>query len=155
MLASRYLNAFQVAVKENDNDHTLYGSCLWVERIPEEEVKTASGLYIPQTTSKSQIGTITSDKPFFVHVLAVGAGHYNEETGEDVPLSVAPGDVILIGTSSVKWFSYLEIDNYEPYSIGLTLESEVQIKYEGREAYQRFFNSINSAIKKQVQGSPL
>ncbi len=149
MLPSKYLDAIQAAVKEN-TDYTLYGSCLWVERIPEEEVKTASGLFIPQTSSKSQVGTITSDKPFFVHVLAVGAGHYDEETGADVPLSVEPGDIILIGTNSVKWFSYLGIDNYEPYSVGLTLESEIQIKFKGRDAYERFFSSVNRSLKDKV-----
>ncbi len=150
MIKSRYLEAIQAAVAENQ-DYTLYGSCLWVERIPEEEVRTSGGIILAQTSSKSQIGTITSDRPFFVYVLAVGAGHYDED-GKEVPLSVEPGNVILIGTNSVKWFSYLEVDNYEPYSIGLTLESEVQIKYKDKAAHDRFFASVNTAIKNKVQG---
>lgn len=148
MIPSKYLNAIQTAVKENP-DYKLYGSCLWVERIPEEEIKTASGIYLAATSTKSQIGTISADKPHFVTILAVGEGHYDED-GKDVPLSVSPGDIVLIGTNSVKWFSYLEIENYEPYSIGLTLESEIQIKFKGREAYERFFKSVNTALKSKV-----
>jgi len=58
-----------------------------VEAAPAEE-KTASGIYIPDTAKeKPQQGT----------VVAVGPGKYAESTGNQIPLSVKVGDVVLYG----------------------------------------------------------
>ena len=146
MLPSKYLEAFKTAKELAGNFYELYGDALLVERVPEEEVKTSSGL-IMSSGKANQIGTIAENKPFFVHVLSVGAGYYDED-GKDVPVSVQPGDIILIGVNSVKWFSYLEIPNYESFSVGLTRESEIQLKFKGQEAYKKFFEAIGTGIKK-------
>jgi co-chaperonin GroES (HSP10) len=146
MLPSRYLESFKLAKDKASDDYQLYGDTLLVERVPEEEVKTSSGIVLA-TSIKNQVGTIAENKPFFVHVLAVGPGYYDAD-GKDVPVSVVPGDIILVGVNSVKWFSHLEIPNYESFSIGLTREAEIQLKFKGLESYRRFFEAINSVPKK-------
>jgi co-chaperonin GroES (HSP10) len=147
MVDSKYLEAFKKAKQEAGETYKLYGDAILVERVPEEEIKTASGLVLAPSSAK-QINSISADRPHFVHVIAVGEGFYNEETGQDVPLSVEPGDIILVGVNSVKWFSFMEIANYEPGAIGLTRESEIQLKFKGQEAYRKYFDTINSGLKK-------
>lgn len=147
MLPSKYLEAFKKAKSEASDSYTLYGDAILVEKVPEEEVKTASGIYIA-SSSKTQLGSIADNKPHFVHVLSVGEGFYSE-TG-DVPVSVEPGDIILVGVNSVKWFSHMEIPQYEPFTVGLTRESEIQLKFKGQEAYRKFFEAINSGLGHKV-----
>lgn len=146
MLPSKYLEAFKSAKEQAGDVYELYGDALLVEKVPEEEMKTSGGIYIASNV-KNQIGNISDNKPFFVHVLAVGQGYYDVD-GKDVPVSVQPGDIILIGVNSVKWFSQLEIPSYESFSVGLTRESEIQLKFKGQEAYKKFFEAVSSGFKK-------
>jgi hypothetical protein len=46
---------------------------------------------------------------------------------------------------SVKWFSFMDIDNYEPYSVGLTREGEMQFRFKGAQAYEDYFKAINKS----------
>jgi co-chaperonin GroES (HSP10) len=111
---------------------------LLVERIKPGEVKTKSGLIIADA-KHLQVTAITADRPHWAIVLDVGAGFYDDETGEPVPLGVTPGDVVLLGQMSAKYFStaeviadYLGLDiTYQPDSIGVVRESEVLIQAEG------------------------
>jgi co-chaperonin GroES (HSP10) len=146
MQASKYLEAFKFAKEQTVDGYQLYGDSLLVERVPEEEVKTSSGIVLA-TSVKNQVGTIAENKPHFVHVIDVGPGYYDAD-GKDVPLSVSPGDIILVGVNSVKWFSHMEIPNYEPFSIGLTREAEIQLKFKGHDAYRKYFEAIHTGLKK-------
>lgn len=139
MKPSKYLEAFKQASRE---DYQLTGSFIIVERIPVEEIKRASGLVMP-IGAATQVNSVAANMPTFVHVLAVGEGYYDDVTKESIPLNTAPGDIILVGQNSVKWFPVLEIDNYQPFEVGLTDESEAQLKFKGIEAYQRFIGSLN------------
>jgi co-chaperonin GroES (HSP10) len=130
----------------------LYGDAILVEKIADEELVKDLGngkkLYIP--TVDRQVNTLQADKPVFVHVLAVGKGFYDPDTGKDLPLSVQPGDIILVGVNSVKWFSALELDNYEAYTIGLSRETEVQLRFKGLESYRRYFDALNPRVEKKI-----
>lgn len=142
MRPSRYLKAFTEAEKTQT---PLFSDALWVERVPEEEKKTASGLIVGIQPTQKQIGTLAGDQPTFAHVLAVGRGYVDAE-GNDVALSVEPGNIVLLGTQSVKWFSMLDINNYDSYSVGMTRESEVQMKFDTLADYERYFARINESV---------
>lgn len=144
MKPSRYLQAFKSL--ELSDSHQLIGDTLLVERIPIEEKKTASGLIMSTTTGTKQVGSINADLPIFVHVVAVGKGHYDPETGEDIPLGINAGDIILVGGNSVRWFSMMDIDGYQPYDIGLSRESEMQLRFKGLEAYNSYFATLNLGL---------
>lgn len=143
MRPSKYLEAFKLA---NGLDKVeLIGDAILVEKIPPEEKKTKSGLIVTTHLDHKQTSTLGQDLPTFVHVIAVGKGYYDPETKEDVPLSIQPGDIILVGQLSVKWFSFMDIDGYEPYSVGLTREAEMQFRFKGAQAYSDYFKAINDA----------
>ncbi len=153
MKPSKYLEAFK-NVDMSSLTHQLIGSTLLVERVPHEEKKTAGGIIMPTDVTSRQVNTMAADLPTFVHVVSVGRGYYNEETGADVPLNVEAGDIILIGALSIKWFSLLEIDGYEPYSIGLAREEDIQLRFKGLKGYQAYFSALNGRLKEQVSALP-
>jgi len=140
MKQSKYLEAFKRAAEEVKESYQLNGGFVLVERIPQEEIQRKSGLIIP--INDKQVNSLGANLPVFVHVLAVGEGYYKED-GTTQPTDVQPGDIILVGANSVKWFPVFEVDNYQPFEIGLTDEQETQIKFKGPENYQRFVESLN------------
>ncbi len=142
MEPSKYLKAFQGAALD------IPGDGLLVEVIKPPEMKTKSGLILAE--SKSHVNNISADLPTFVHVLAVGKGYYDDDGGEDVPLSSHPGDIILVGQNSVRKFGFLPIEGYEPYSIGLIRDGEAQVRFKGIEDYNTFFGAINKALEAKV-----
>lgn len=75
------------------HDHVL------AQRVPEQE-KTAGGLVIPDTAK---------EKPLEALVVAVGAGKTLED-GRRLPLTVKPGDKVLIGKYTG---SELKVDGME------------------------------------------
>lgn len=147
MQGSKYLKAFKEGAA--GSYYKLSGDFLLVERIPAEEQKTAGGIILNAAPS-TQIGSIGANLPTFVHVLAVGEGFYNED-GEDVPLTTKPGDILLVGQQSVKWFPVLPgFAKYEPFSVGISSEQETQLKFEGIEGYDGWINALNRGIETDV-----
>lgn len=147
MTPSKYLDKFTHLHLQGAHLHEIVGDTLLVEKIIEEQ-KTASGLVLaadPRTRN-----SLTNDRPHFVRVLAVGMGYYNEETGAAVPLEVEPGDIILVGSLSVKWFSMFGITGYEADTIGLSRASEIQLRFKGAHGYDQAFNLLNQASKDPV-----
>lgn len=111
------------------------------------EARTAGGLYIP-TTKGAQLGTLTADRPDFFRVLLTGAGYYDDTTGADVPLDVTQGDIILTGTVSVKLFSSFPLlEKYRADSIGITRESDIQMRFKGEDAFLSFLHEFNESAK--------
>jgi len=149
MQQSRYLRAFQ-NLKETGNDtFQLIGDCLLVERIAEAEVKTKSGLVIA-TPSDHIRNSYNENKPLFARVILVGEGFYDSETGQDTPLDVGVGDIILVGQLSVQWFStFGELDGYEHNTIGITRESEIKMRFKGEEGKQRAFQILSGSIEEK------
>jgi co-chaperonin GroES (HSP10) len=148
MTSSNYLDQFKAMASESADAYELYGDCLLVEKLKEPERKIGS---IILATASGRVDSFAQDRPHFVKVLAIGKGFYNEETGQDVPLSVAPGDIILVGPMSVKYFSMFgSLEAYEPDSIGITRESEIQLRFKGEEGYGQVFATLNKYAKKKV-----
>ena len=141
MNPSRYLPQF-TRLADVKSHYKLVGDCLLVEQIPVEKEKKTAGGIIMQTSISGLTNTLDKDAPVFAHVLAVGEGFYDED-GHDVPNTVEPGDIILIGPTSTRWFSLFEISNYEAYQIGITRESEVQLVYKGFEGYRKVIGALN------------
>lgn len=142
---SRYLAAVRLA--ESELAELLTGDLMLVEAIPKEEVKTSSGIII--ASNERQVNSVKANLPHFVRVLAVGPGFY-DESGAAVPLDTLPGAIIMIGDNSVKWWSHLPVTGYKPYDMGITSESEIQIKFKDDEAFRRVFGAINKGLETKV-----
>lgn len=150
MKASKYLDRFN-SLQELSEHFTLIGDYILVEQITLEERKTTSGIILNHGTQSGYKNTSEMDLPVFVHILSVGQGFYDEDTGDTVENTVKPGDICLIGRNSVRWFSDLEVKDYMPYEVGLTKESEIQLVFKGKEGYQKVIGHLNSGIKAEVQ----
>lgn len=148
MNSSRYLDQFKAMSEEAKDAYELYGDCLLVEKLKEPERKIGS---IILATANGRTDTFGQDRPHFVRVLAIGKGFYDDKTGEDVALSVIPGDIILVGPMAVKYFSMFgDLGAYEPDSIGITRESEIQLRFKGEEGYGQVFGTLNKHAKTKV-----
>lgn len=140
-MTSRYSERFESLKKEGHSSFVLVGNTLLVEKIKAPERKVGS-LFVP--TDVKQRGSFDQDIAVFVRVLAVGEGYYDDVTKEDLPLDVQVGDIILVGQLSVKYFSFFgELQNYEPDTIGITRESEIQLRFRGEEGYKEAFRILN------------
>jgi co-chaperonin GroES (HSP10) len=150
---SRYLDFFQQN-KEVIREHLeIIGDVILVEKVKFPEARTASGIYI--TDYKGQINTLNADKPHFYRVLMPGEGYYDDTTKESQPLNAQQGDIILVGSISVKIFSSFPLlEAYEADSIGITRESEIQMRFKGEDNFVRFLGDFNKAVKaKMVESS--
>lgn len=147
---SRYLEYF-IANKDSIREQMeVIGNIIVVERIKMPETKTASGIIIAESFPKSQLNTLVADRPMFYRVLHVGEG-YIDTDGNDVPLNARPGDIVLLASASVKLFSsFPMVGSYETDSIGITRDEDVQIRYKGQEAFERFLSGLDSHAKAQI-----
>ena len=136
MKQPEYLKAFQAA-----REHiVLKGNYLIVERAPWDELKSKSGIIL-SIDNGTMAKTLASDMPVLVHVLAVGEG-YASESGEDTPLDTRPGDILMVGRNSVKWFPSLPLNGYKADSVGITSETEMQIRWAGVAGYGRYARAL-------------
>lgn len=143
-MKSKYLHLFE-NLKEVRDQFELTGDYMLVERIPEEEKKTRSGLVLAATPS-SHKDALQAEQPVFCHVLAVGEGFYNEETGEDVPNKTQPGDVILISPMAAIWFkTFGTVISEGTAMVGVTMESEIKMRFKGYDGYKRTFEALSEA----------
>lgn len=152
---SEHLEAFQALSLKARDSYELIGDCLIVEHLPEPEKKTASGIILDteRHNNNNQTNSVAMNKPVWVRVLAVGEGYYDDETGESVELSVKPGDIVMVGTMSVKWFSIfgdILVDSKGVSQIGLTRESEIQIRFKGEDGYKQAFNVLNDTLARKA-----
>lgn len=160
MKDSKYLEKFQKLASEGKVNYELTGDYLLVEKIPDEDFVTESGLIIATNFGGKQFNSIVADRPNWLRVLACGEGYYDTETDPDtgatieksIPLDVAPGDVILVSQVSVKYFSIFgELKGYEADRIGLTRAQDIQLKFKGKEGYEQAFRLLNSAPQAKVE----
>jgi co-chaperonin GroES (HSP10) len=160
MKASRYLTRFKRLAEDAKDAYVLNGEFVLVESIPEEELKTKSGLIIASAKPNTQFNSINEQKPNWVRVIAVGEGYYTQDTAEDgtivektVPLDVQVGDIVLLPRISIHYFSIFgELEGYEADSVGLAKASEIQLRFHGQEGYERAFRCLNLASEKKVEG---
>lgn len=142
---SRYLERF-TALSDIKDKYQLIGDVMLVEKIKPGEQKIGSIIIAQAPNHKSDF---LADQPAFVRVLAVGEGYYDDTTKESVPLSVKPGDIILVPAMSVKYFSVFPgISDYELNTIGLTRESEIQMRFMGEEGYNQMTELLAKFAKK-------
>lgn len=147
---SRLLEAFK-ELKEKGSDYfELIGEFIIVEMLENAEPpKSQGGIYLAKSSSK-QVNGMETNAPTLVRVLSVGQGFYNED-GEDVALSVEPGDICLVGKHSVRQISYLpglpvtEID-----SIGLIQESGINLRFKGQEGYDSAMKILSDKLGNNV-----
>lgn len=153
-MSDKYLKAFQAAIEAEPETMTVIGDCILVELIPDEEHKTKSGLVLAPG-AQNQINGLSADKPSFVRVLVTGQGYYDDSDDKiekSVPLDSKPGDIVLVGRTSIKPFSVFgRLLNYGEKTLGLIRESDIQIRFRGQEGYDRFFDALNRAIEKKVE----
>ncbi len=88
------------------------GDRVLIQRLEEEEEKTAGGIYIPDTAK---------EKPQRGKVVAVGPGRMNED-GKLLPMNVKEGDLVLFGKYSgsdikIDGVEYMIIKEDEIYGI--------------------------------------
>lgn len=141
-----YLKAFHEATHQGAGTFEIIGDALLVESIPTGDEKTKGGIYLPKTPGK--IDGLELNKPTFVRVVAVGNGYYDEENDKLVDLECAPGDVILVGPMAVKWFStFGPIVSTSEVGVGLTRESEIQVRFKGIDAFNKFCAVVESNLK--------
>lgn len=141
MEKSKYLEQF----KKLENNKELFnfeGNFILVEKLPKREIKTKSGIILTKS-SQLQVGTVHDNIPNFGLVLLVGEG-YRDEAGELIKdsMNVKPGNVILIPEHSVVYYSYFPISDYSHNTIGLTRESDFQMKFDSIENYNKFLDIL-------------
>jgi co-chaperonin GroES (HSP10) len=147
---SKYLEFFlsnQESIKEMME---TIGNIIVLEKIKLPEMKTASGIILAEAP-KSQLGSLVADRPTFYRVVHVGEGYYKPETMETVPLNSQMGDIVLIASASVKHFSSFPlVGAYEADSIGIAADENVQIRFKGQEAFERFLVGLDAHVKGQL-----
>lgn len=136
---------------EASEAYTLTGDVMLVERIKAPERKVGSIIMAEVKNQRTALG----DGPHFVTVLAVGPGYYDDETKAPIALEAEPGDIILVGPASVKYFSFFgDLTNYEPDAIGITRATEIQMRFRGKEGYEKVFSILNGKVKTEVEQHP-
>ena len=128
----------------------ITGNLIFIEELPKEEtgktVKGADGKefkLIIASGNQRQLGSIEDDKPFFVRVLDVGQGYYNEEKAKDEPLDTKPGEIILIPKIAVQWISvWGEILSSTEHRIGYTRDSEIIARFTDAAQFQKYKDSL-------------
>lgn len=135
---SEFLGKFQKAA----STFSLYGSKILVERVEMGEVKTQGGIILAQSGATS--AQFKSQMPHIAIVLATGRGYFDAEGKTYEPLEVVPGNVIMINSLGVQYYSTLPGSvNYNNQKIGLTTESDIQMIFKDMEAFEAYVKAIN------------
>jgi co-chaperonin GroES (HSP10) len=147
-----YLKAFANTARVAQDTYDLTGDRLLVATLSQDqiakEVKTKGGIIIPETdrqTNNKQVNL-----PTMAIVMLAGAGYYNDDTGEVVPLDTTPGDIILVGQNAIVSFSQfgaLSTYGKNEIQIGICSESSIQMRWKGQEAYDQFFDTLVKGIR--------
>lgn len=129
------INKIQAGVAVSGEDFILKGSYLLVEKLP-QELKSKSGIALG--VSDQFVKGVGSESLTKLRVLAVGAGYYDPDTGEDTPLDTKVGDIIYTDSAAVKYFQTFPGIGFTGGNLGLMDESATQIRFRGEEAVKRF-----------------
>lgn len=149
MIKSVYLDAFKSIDPSGRLD--IIGEFMIVEEVNPQELEVTSKSGLVLTGSSKNADGFSQNRPTLVHVLAVGAGFVGEE-GEGVPLTTQPGDVIMVGSQSVKWLSnFCKIPSTAGARLGITTESEIQLRFKGVDAYNSFANELVGEAKNEQE----
>ena len=141
-MESKYLNRFQKAASLLP----LRGNRILVEILPKEEIKSAGGLIIASNLDNHRTKT-EQQRAKLAIVLAVGTGYYDDSSdeGEDVPLDVQPGNVVMLSDYGLKYYSeFPGLAEFTGDSLALALDKDVHCAWESIEAYQEYSKALNS-----------
>lgn len=145
-MESKYLKAFEELSKTQAVE--LIGDLLVVERLPEPEARDLGGIIVQDGDHvRAMFGS--ESRPHLALVVATGKGYYSD--AGSVELNTKPGDIVVIGNASVKYFSSFGLlDNYAPDSLGITRDSDVQIRFRGKDGYKQAFDILNQYGNKKT-----
>jgi co-chaperonin GroES (HSP10) len=136
-MQSKYLETFKKIATS-----PFRGNRVVVEVLPKEELKSAGGIILP--AAKTHRNTAEDDRAELALVLLPGSG-YAADDGTDVPLDLAPGNVILVSKLAFKYYSeFPGLANYTENAIALIRETEVHAKWDSIEAYEAYKQQLNS-----------
>lgn len=143
-MKSKHLTFFKQLRDLRPNFYQLYGSRILVEVLPDPEIRTANGLILT-TTPKSQRTDTEENKFTAAVILSVGAGYYDEDKGEDVPLTLKPGQVVEVVRSGLRRYSTHPAlgQQYSTGDLATTKEGDViGLLAESVEEYAATFETI-------------
>lgn len=154
MLESRYLKAFQHLRKNRPEAFKLLGDVMFVEELPHQETRTASGIEITGGGAFRHDGQEVN-KALLCFVLDKGDGFYDTD-GNDVPPKCAVGDVVLLPRLSVNWLSnFGPIVGDSAARFGWSREIEVKAAgsiQEFEEAMKLLAEGLNTSIEDAAAG---
>lgn len=135
MLEAKYLEKFNKLGLRKEL-FQLRGDRILLEMLPKEDLTTESGIYI--ATDINYRSSTKENQATLGVVLLVGEGYYDEETGADKPLDIKPGNIVLLSSMGLKYYSsFPGIQGYVPNTLALSRDSEVHMIIPNFEAYEQ------------------
>lgn len=129
----RYKEAFERIREIKDKTYVLRGDQVIVEVI-EREVRSKGGLVIAQVTNQAH-GHAKENEGLIGYVLDVGAGFYDEETGETVALDTKVGDIVLLPKYALSHYStFPGIVEPTNNKVAMCKDSEIRLTFSGADA---------------------
>jgi co-chaperonin GroES (HSP10) len=136
MIESKFRAQFAKLAEEGTELFELRGSNILVEILPEQEVKTKGGLILAANSQQIH-GSLMQHKALVGLVLMTGAGFYDDETGEDVPLDVKPGDVVLLPQFAITPLSnFPGLTGVTGNSLAIIKDESIIFRYKGQAAFE-------------------
>lgn len=113
------------------------GSTHIVEIIKDEELKSKGGIIISAPKAHARNG-IEENRLLVGKVVFSGTGYYNDETGENDPLDIPPGAIVILPKYSLSLISVFP-GIVEPTNdkLGMVKENQVLAFYKSVEDYNR------------------
>lgn len=132
------------AFKEASKFFTLVGNRILVERLPDEEVKTSTGLIL----SGGSRSEVSASKPLICLVVAIGEGYTPVDgTEEKIPLDVKVGSVVMINEAGVNFFSTIPgFTAYSEMKLGLASEGDIQMRFANMEEFEAYKRALNGVL---------
>ncbi len=148
---SRYLSFFKSNQSWLSDTLEIPGDTMIIERLAFPERRTASGLIIADTKHSSMVG-LTSEMPHFYRVLYAGAGYYDDDTKESLPLEINTGDIIHTAAGSVKlWSSFPVLEVTDSDVLGITRHGDILMRWKSEDAFLEFLARFNREVKAEVE----
>lgn len=147
-MKSKYLEKFKsLQSEEAKANFRLNGGRLLVEIFPPKELKTASGLVISAPSNMARGSTAESMRSVLAIVLLTGSGYFGDN-GEDIPIDVPIGAIVLISDMDIKTFStFPGIDDYTQNTLALIPENAIQMQFPTLESFQNYESFLNGPGK--------
>jgi co-chaperonin GroES (HSP10) len=127
---SKYLEKIQSGIMAAGAENVrLIGSTILVE-VVERERKSAGGIILSARPEGKELTECI--------VVATGAGYYDDETGEDVPLDTRVGDIVYAEPMNVRLLYSFPVAGYRAHDIGLLDEGQILMRFRGEAAVSAF-----------------